>query len=71
MTCYLNKIQWVLSGTNITLRFEMMMQQSVTEFIFDFMQHTFNSLDGLYMDEEFILIDTIKISIEESECSGS
>ena len=27
---------------------------------FDFMQQTFNLLDGLYMDGKFILIDTIK-----------
>ena len=25
---------------------------------FDFMQQTFKSLDGLYMDERFILMDT-------------
>ena len=31
---------------------------------FDFMQQTFNRLDGLYMDKRFILIDAIKISIE-------
>ena len=27
---------------------------------FDFIQRTFNHLDGLYMDEIFILINTIK-----------
>ena len=27
---------------------------------FDFMQRTFNRMDGLYMDENFILIVTIK-----------
>ena len=27
---------------------------------FDFMQRTFNSLDGLYLHENFPLIDTIK-----------
>ena len=35
---------------------------------FDFMQQTLNRMDGLYMDDKFILKYTIKISIEEAEC---
>ena len=30
------------------------------QIFFDFMQQTFTYLDGLYMDEKLILIDTIK-----------
>ena len=38
---------------------------------FDFMQQTFNLLDGLYMDGKFILIDTIKKDqFEKADCSG-
>ena len=39
--------------------------------LFDFMQQMFNRLDGLYMDEKWLFIYTIKISVEEAECSGS
>ena len=31
----------------------------VKRVLFDFMQHTFNCLDGLYLNEFFLLIDTI------------
>ena len=30
-----------------------------TQIFFDFMQRTFSCLDGLYMDKECVLIDTI------------
>ena len=30
------------------------------QIFFDFMQRTLNFLDGLYMHENFVLIDTIK-----------
>ena len=29
------------------------------QILFDFMQRTFNSMDGLYIHERFLLIDTI------------
>ena len=39
---------------------------------FDFMQQTFNRLDGLYIHEKCPLIDTIiKDQFEEAECSGN
>ena len=30
------------------------------QILFDFMQQTFSCMDGLYMDEKYLLIDTIK-----------
>ena len=39
--------------------------------LFHYMQRRFICLDGLYMDKKCLLIDAIKISIEEAECSGS
>ena len=40
-------------------RFEMMMQEIVTEFFSHFRQLTFNRLDGLYLRKMFLLIDNI------------
>ena len=57
---YLKNIEWLLVRTNITLRFKMMMQYSVTKNYFDFMRQRLNFMDGLYMHEKCLLIDTIK-----------
>ena len=58
--CYLKKYRMALNWDkyDIEVRDDDAIKRN--QILFDLMQHTFNRLDGLYMDEECILIDTIK-----------
>ena len=56
--CYLKNIEWLLSE-KYDIEFQNDDAIKRNQIFFDFMQWTFNCMDGLYIHEECILIDTI------------
>ena len=67
--CYLNNIEWILSGTNMTLRLKMMMQWNWTEYsLISCNKRSIICMKYIYINMCFDRYNNRK-PIKEEECS--